>query len=92
MKMYSQNRRGKEWGPYEIPVYNAREAPNIGFTCKVDEAICIGAWSADGMQWGVGEGQQSCSECCVRCETGYRLSFDWIMKENGRYLIYRLPE
>ncbi len=39
MKMYSQNRRGKECGPYELPPQVQWEAPNLVIDYKMDEYI-----------------------------------------------------
>ncbi len=70
MKLYSQNRRGQEWGPYEIPIYGLGSNPtDITIDCKMDENICMGAWDPSGeMETGLGHGEQKCDNCCIRCD------------------------
>jgi hypothetical protein len=79
MKMYSQNRRGKEWGPYELtPVGKPWPPSNLVIECKMDEYICMGAWDSSGETWGVGQGHQRCEDCCIRCNgRGY----SWQMQD-----------
>src|SRR5262249_9104411 len=71
VKLYSQNRRGKEWGPYEIANYNGGwDVPQINIDCKMDEYICIGAWDPkeQDMTWGRSLGHKPCDNCCIRCD------------------------
>lgn len=66
MKLYSQNRRGKEWGPYEIASHVRGFGPEIIIDCKEDEKICLGA-SAGNMQTGF-DPERGCDDCCLRCD------------------------
>jgi hypothetical protein len=84
MKMYSQNRPGKEWGPYEIPPNVEWHAPRIIIDCKEEEKICLGA-SAGNMQTGF-DPERGCNDCCLRCD-GY--GHMWQIIGNGGSLIPR---
>jgi hypothetical protein len=72
--MYSQNRIGHKWGPWEV---NDNVVP--GITCKLDEQICMGAWTPDETtSWGVGrDSSRSCSHCCFRCANRLR---GWLIR------------
>jgi hypothetical protein len=85
MKIYSQNRRGKVWGPYELPyegnyTYNKKWPPNLVIDCKMDEYVCMGAWDSSGMTWGLGDGERRCDNCCVRCNGR---GHSWDMTKSG---------
>ena len=70
VELYSQNRRGKSWGPYDIAAYRGGwDVPNKTIDCKETEKICIGAWDPAGdMEWGFGRGDRGCDNCCIRCD------------------------
>jgi hypothetical protein len=75
---YSQNRRGKAWGPY-TPVYGKWIGGMI--YCKDQEMICMGAWTEPtGEIWGIGDNTitRSCTTCCFHCDGG---KFSWRLNE-----------
>ena len=80
--MYSQNRNGQRWGPW--PIMGGHSTIGIVITCKLDEYICMGAWTGKATTaWGVGEGQrQTCNNCCFRCDNH---GHNWWMRDlDGR--------
>lgn len=74
VKLFSQNRRGKEWGPYSVAPftnYTPEHILRIVIDCKRDEYICLGAWDPAGdfsVGFGDGEHGQSCNNCCLHCD------------------------
>jgi len=75
VRMYSQNRIGHKWGPWEVsPTHHVGGHPvEATITCKLDEYICMGAVAADETtSWGLGDGSQRCEECCFRCDNRWR--------------------
>jgi len=69
MKLYSQNRRGKEWGPYEIASHVKGFGPEIIIDCKEDEKICLGA-SAGNMQTGFDPERDATTAACAAMGAG----------------------
>jgi hypothetical protein len=70
--LYSQNRPGKQWGPYKFDgqraVPSARPMKTV-INCKEGEKICIGAVDPlNKFTWGIGAGDGSCKECCFHCD------------------------
>jgi hypothetical protein len=67
VQLWSQNRRGHSWGPFN-PVSDGTLGW-INITCKQDEYICFGAWLTDdrSVQWGMGHSRRRCENCCYFC-------------------------
>jgi hypothetical protein len=87
--LYSQNRPGKEWGPYEfdgeLAVPSATPMMTV-IDCKEGEKICMGAVDSgfNKTTWGIGAGNGACNSCCFYCDGCSHSWFMYFDQQNGK--------